>query len=81
MLSTRQIQDREESGIMEHCAAVTWYKNFNKRTHDSARYARSQSRPGMKGYGRPLRDMMAEYEAVLAATSLNMIDITATPWS
>jgi len=76
MISTRQILDREESGIMEHCAATLGIKKFNKRTHDAACYARSQSRPGMKGSGRPLRDLMAEYEAQLAATSINMINFS-----
>lgn len=77
MISTRQILDREHDGIMEHCEAVTG------RTVPStaAWYARSQSRKGMKGYGRPLRDLMAEYEAQLAASSINMINFNSNPWS
>jgi len=77
VLTTSIILDREHAAIMEHCEAVTGRRMPNP----AKRWARTTSRRGMQNHGRPIRDLMAEYEATLAATSTNMINFSSTPWS
>ena len=76
-LTTDIILDREHAAIMEHCEAVTGRRMPNP----AKRWARSTSRRGMPNHGRPIRDLMNEYEATVAATSINMINFSASPWS
>ena len=76
VLTNDIIQDREHAAIMEHCEAVTGRRMPNP----AKRWARSTSRRGMPNHGRPIRDLMNEYEAQLAATSINMINFNSSPW-
>ena len=76
VLTNDIILDREHDFLMEHCSEVTGMRNPS----NAKRWARSTSRKGMRNHGRPIRDLMAEYEAQLAATSINMINFNATPW-
>ena len=66
ILTNDIILDREHAAIMEHCEAVT-------RRPSKGRKAQ-----------RPTRSdacRLAEFEAQLAATSINMINFSYTPWS
>ena len=67
ILTNDIILDREHAAIMEHCEAVTRRPAKGRKAHRL---------PGRSNACR-----LAEYEAQLAATSINMIDFSASPWS
>ena len=66
VLTNTIILEREHAAILEHCEAVT----------DRPSQARKAQRPSRSDAAR-----LAEYEAQLAATSINMINFSSTPWS
>ncbi len=67
VLTTTIILDREHDAIMEHCEAVTRRPSQRRKAHRLP--------------GRSTACLLAEYEAQLAATSINMINFSSTPWS
>ena len=66
ILTTTIILDREHAAIMEHCEAVTSRPSKGRKPQRATRSDACR---------------LAEYEAQLAATSINMINFSASPWS
>ena len=67
ILTNDIILDREHAAIMEHCEAVTRRPSKGRKAHRLP--------------GRSTACRLAEFEAQLAATSINMINFSYTPWS
>ena len=66
ILTTAIILDREHAAIMEHCEAVTRRPSQRRKPQRATRSDACR---------------LAEFEAQLAATSINMINFSASPWS
>ena len=66
VLTNDIILDREHAAIMEHCEAVTRRPSQRRKPQRATRSEASR---------------LAEYEAQLWATSINMINFSSTPWS
>ena len=66
ILTTAIILDREHDFLMEHCEAVTRRPSQRRKPQRATRSDACR---------------LAEYEAQLAATSINMINFSASPWS
>ena len=66
VLTNDIILDREHKFLMEHCEAVTRRPSQRRKPQRATRSDACR---------------LAEYEGQLAATSINMIDFSASPWS
>ena len=79
------VPDLQPLNLKGYVMTVTTYQDLLETEHTAIMehceaVTRLRHNPANR-YGRPIKDLMVEYEAQLAATSINMINFNSTPWS